>query len=157
MNTRNHFTKVVSTAIIFIFFSATSPQDAFADHGWRTLVGSWLVAVEPSPGDGEPFTNLATLNWPGTIVAWDPELGAGQGAWKRTGRRDFELSFLFLPVPGAPVPPSTTKVSISSFLTVDNSGDKAEGTVFAEFLDSDGNVLMPMISGDVSFTRIKVD
>ncbi len=138
-------------------FSATSPQDAFADDGWRSFAGSWFVEITPDPGGPPPFTNLATVNWSGTIVTSDPDLGAGHGAWKRTGKRDFEIKFLTLVPANNPLGfPANSTVTVTAFLTVGDSGDEATGTFIAEFSDSAGNVLF-VIQGDVSFTRIEVD
>lgn len=156
MKTRNPFAKVVFTAAIIIFFSATSLQDAFAHDGRRSLVGSWFVVISPDLGGPPPFTNLATLNRDGTIVASDPVLGSGHGAWKRTGKRDFEIKFLTLVDPNDPSFPPNTTLTVRAFLTVDGSGDEANGTVIGEFSDSAGNVFF-VIAGDVSFTRIEVD
>lgn len=156
MKKRNPFVKTLFTTAIIIFLSATSPQDALADQGLRTLVGSWFVEITPEGGP-PPFTNLATLNWPGTIVTSDPVLGSGHGAWKRVGRRDFEIRFLTLVPPGNPLglPPDTI-LTVTAFLTVGDSGDEANGTNTGEFTDSAGNVLA-VIEGGVRFTRIKVD
>ncbi len=157
MKTRNPFAKVVFTAAIIIFFSATSLQDAFAHDGRRSLVGSWFVVISPDPGGPPPFTNLATLNTDRTIVTSDPTLGGGHGAWKRTGKRDFEIKFLVLVPPDNPLglPPNTT-LTVTAFLTVGDSGDEANGTNIGEFSDSAGNVIA-VVAGDVSFTRIEVD
>ena len=157
MKTRNPFTKAVFTAIIIILFSATSPQDAFADDGWRSFAGSWFVVITPDPGGPPPFTNLATVNWSGTIVTSDPILGGGHGAWNRTGKRDFEIRFLVLVPPDNPLglPPNTT-LTVTAFLTVGDSGDEATGTNTGVFADSAGNVIAE-VTGGVRFTRIKVD
>ncbi len=159
MKTRNPFAKVIFTAVIIIFFSATSPQDALADRGSRSLAGSWFVSVTPDPGSGPPFTNLATVNRHGTIVTSDPILGGGHGAWKRTGKRDFEIKFLLLVPPVLPpfVLPelANTTLTVTAFLTVEKSGDEANGTVIGVFSDSAGVVAVQ--EGDVSFTRIEVD
>jgi hypothetical protein len=83
-----------------------NPQVAVADHRWSGLTGSWLVAIDPKQPPGlPPFTNLATVNWDGTIVTSDPVAGGGHGAWKRTGRRQFEVKFLVLVPPV--LPPNT--------------------------------------------------
>ncbi len=157
MKTRNPFTKAVFTAIIIILFSVTSPQDALADDGWRSFVGSWFVEITPDPGGPPPFTNLATVHWAGTIVTSDPILGGGHGAWNRTGKRDFEIRFLVLVPPDNPLgfPPNTT-LTVTAFLTLGDSGDEANGTNIGEFSDSAGNVIA-VVAGDVRFTRIKVD
>lgn len=158
MKTKNPFGKVLFTALIIIFLSAMSPQDAFAGHGWRTLVGSWRVEITPDQPGPPPFMNLATLNWPGTIVTSDPDLGTGHGAWKRTGRRDFEIKFVVLVPPDNPLdfPPNST-LTVTAFLTVGDSGDEATGTNTGVFVDSDGEPLeMGVITGGVRFTRIKV-
>ena len=157
MKIKNPFGKVLIPALIIIFLSATSPQNAFAGHDWRTLVGSWLVEITPDQPGPPPFMNLATLNWPGTIVTSDPDLGAGHGAWKRTGTRDFEIKFVVLIRPDSPLglPPNST-VTVTAFLTVGDSGDEATGINTGVFADSDGNVIFE-VSGGVRFTRIKVD
>lgn len=162
MKTKKLFAKVVFTAAIIIFLSATSPQDAFADHGWRTLVGSWVVNVTPDgiepPGDLPPaFTNLATVNWTRTIVAWDPDLGAGHGAWKRTGRRDFEIKFLILILSENPEFPPNSTLTVTAFLTVGDSGDEASGRVTGEFSNPMLGGIFATVDGAVSFTRIEVD
>lgn len=146
---------VVAAAVVFL--SVTSPQDAVADHSWRTIVGSWVVVITPDPGGPPPFTNLATLNWPGTIITADPDIGTGHGAWKRIGKRDFEIKFVVLVRNDNPLgfPPNST-VTVTAFLTVDNSGDIASGTNTGVFSDADGNVL-GVVEGGVTFTRIKVD
>jgi hypothetical protein len=157
MKNKNPFGKAVFMTLIIIFLTATSPQDALADNGWRTLVGSWLVEITPDQPGPPPFKNLATLNWPGTIVTSDPDLGAGHGAWKRTGKRDFEVKFVVLVRPDNPLgfPPNST-VTVTAFLTVGDSGDEATGTNTGVFADSAGNVIFE-ITGGVRFTRIKVD
>ncbi len=157
MKTKNPFAKVLFTTVIVIFLSAMSPQDAFANHGWRTLVGSWVVDV--TPNGLPPFTNIATINWPATIINWDPVFGAGHGTWKRTGRRAFESKFLHLVTPEAaanlPVP-GVTSLTVRGFLTVRGNGDKADGAFITDFLDSNGEPLFSF-DGVVEFTRIKVD
>ena len=157
MKIKKSFGNVAFTMLILIFLGATSPQDAFADQGWRTLVGSWLVEITPDQPGPPPFANLATLNWPGTIITSDPDLGVGHGAWKRTGRRDFEIKFVVLVRPDNPLglPPNST-VTVTAFLTVDDSGDEANGTNTGVFADSAGNVIFE-VTGGVRFTRIKVD
>jgi len=156
MKTRNPFAKAAFTAAIIVFLSAASPQAALADHSWRTLVGSWLVDLGPDPA-GVPIQDLATLNWPGTIITSSPTFGAGHGAWKRIGRRDFELKFLTLIPADNPLgfPPNST-LTVTAFLTVGDSGDEASGTNTGVFADSAGNVLFE-VSGPVTFTRINVD
>lgn len=157
MKARNPLAKLAFTAAIVVFLSAASPQDAFANHSWRTLVGSWLVEITPDPGGPPPFMNLATLNWPGTIVTADPDLGTGHGAWKRTGRRDFQIKFVVLVRPDNPLgfPPNST-VTVTADLTVSNSGDEASGTNTGVISDSAGNEIA-VIAGGVHFTRIRVD
>ena len=157
MKTKNPFSKVLFSTLIIIFLSAASPQDAFAGHGWRTLVGSWRVEISPDKPGPPPFMNLATLNWPGTIVTSDPDLGAGHGAWKRTGKRDFEIKFLTLVPANNPLglPPNTI-LTVTAFLTVGDSGDEATGRAPGVFTDSAGNVIA-VSPGGARFTRIKVD
>ena len=155
MKTRNPFTKAVFTAIIIILFSATISQGAIANEGFRSPVGSWFVVITPDAGGPPPFTNLATLNREGTIITSDPVTGAGHGAWKQTGTRDFEVKFLELLPPDSGFPLGSI-LTVTASLTIDDSGDEANGTNIGEFSDPDGNVLF-VVAGGVSFTRIEVD
>lgn len=157
MKARSSYAKVVFTAAIIVFLGATSPQDAYAGHSWRTMVGSWVVEITPDPGGPRPFTNLATLNWGGTMISTDADIGTGLGAWKRTGRRDFQLKFLVLIPPGNVIdlPPYGT-VIVTADVTVNNSGNVATGRTIGVFFDADGNEIGE-VSGGARFTRIKVD
>ena len=154
MKSRNPFTKVLFTAAIIIFFSATISQGAIANEGFRSPVGSWLVEITPADGS-DSFANLATLNQEGTIITSDPVAGAGHGAWKQTGTRDFEVKFLELLPPDSGFPAGSI-LTVTASLTIDDSGDEANGTNIGEFSDSAGNVIA-VVAGDVSFTRIEVD
>lgn len=157
MKTKSPFTTILLTTVIVLFLSAATPQDAFAGHGWRTLVGSWDVAVTP---DGPPpFRNLTTINWPGTIINTDPVFGGGHGAWKRIGKRTFKVRFLHQVTPEAaetlPFPAIITSVTVTGTITVGDSGDTASGPFFTIFFDAAGNKFP--LTGTVEFTRIKVD
>lgn len=151
------FAKFVLTLAIIIAFNATSPQVANANNGWRTLVGSWFVEVTPGPGGPPPFANLATLNWPGTIITSDPVFGAGHGVWKRVGPGEFDIKFVTL-IPAnnpAGLPPNSI-LTVTATMTVDDSGDEASGISTGVFTDSAGNVLA-VSAGPTTFTRIELD
>ncbi len=164
MKARKFCVKAAFTAAIIVFLSATSPQDAFADNAWRSLVGSWVVEitlVPGPPGGPPPFENLATVHRDGTMVTSDPVIGGGHGAWKRSGKRDFEVKFLALLPPVLPadtLPPflANTTVTVTAFLTVSGSGDEASGVVSAVYTDS-GGIVVFSVEGTVSWTRIAVD
>ena len=157
MKKKISFARSALTLAIMIAFSATSPQVANADNGWRTLVGSWFVEVTPGSGGPPPFANLATLNWPGTIITSDPAFGAGHGAWKRVGPGEFDIKFVTLIAADNPagLPPNTI-LTVTSTMTVGDSGDEASGISTGVFRDSAGNVL-GVAGGPTTFTRIKVD
>ena len=117
----------------------------------RHVVINYLRYISVIP----PFTNLATLNKEGTIITSDPVTGAGHGAWKQTGRRDFEVKFLELIPPDLGFPPGTI-LTVTASLTIDDSGDEANGTNIGEF-SAPGIGVFLVVAGDVSFTRIEVD
>ena len=155
MKTRNPFTKAVFTAIIIILFNATISQGAIANEGFRSPVGSWFVVITPDSGGPPPFTNLATLNQEGTIITSDPVAGAGHGAWKQTGTRDFEVKFLELLPPDSGFPLGSI-LTVTATLTVDDSGDMASGWNIGEF-SAPGIGVIFVVEGGVTFTRITVD
>jgi hypothetical protein len=156
MKTTNRFIKLAFTAAIVFLFSATSQQSAFADKDHKSLVGSWIVDIVPDFPGPPPFKNLATVHKDNTIVTSDPALGVGQGAWKRTGKKGYEIKFVVLIGSDPAFPPDST-ATITASLTVDANGDGAHGRSSAVFSDSYGNVMFTVPEAPTTFTRIKVD
>lgn len=155
MKTQAFLSKTTLAALFAVFLCTATMQNAVADRGKRTFVGSWIVDVSPNLPGPLPFKNLATIGREGTIVNSDPDFGGGHGVWARTGRRHFATKFLTLIPPDDPSFPPNTTITVVGNVTLDHGGNTAGGPFVTEFSDADGNVFFAF-DGEVEFTRISL-
>ncbi len=119
----------------------------------EVLQGSFVVTIHVNQG-GLTLKVLDTFSLGGGVIAtsFNPSgaLQTEQGAWRRTGDREFALTLKGIS------PASFVRVKTREKLTVDESGDSFNGVFQSQFFDASGNVVFTA-TGTVQGTRIVVE
>ena len=76
-------------------------NNAFAGGFVPMLTGAWQIVGTPDPssfdpagcGPTEPFTNLVSIGWDGSVTNVDPVVGTGIGEVYRSGMRRYTVGF----------------------------------------------------------------
>jgi hypothetical protein len=149
------FPRVLIIAAALVAFGQVMPAGA---DGPKTIVGAWLTNVTPTLQPA--FVGLGTFNSDGTLTNTTsaalafPTETPGHGAWVRTGRHTFAVTFVALIGDAAGSIFATAKVRAT--LTIGESGDEFTGVFRIDLIDPSG-VLIVSDTGTVHGTRIKVE
>ncbi len=154
MNTRTSCKTAVFALVAAIFIGAMAPQQAFADHQKRTIVGSWMVSGTPDFGD--PFENIGSFHRDGTVVNSDPVFGGGHGVWERVGPRRYEVRFLTLVPPNNPFFAPNVVIEVRGVVRLHRGGKTASAPFVTTFTDPNGNLLLTT-TGRIELTRITLN
>ena len=132
---------------VALLATAASAQSGLTKE--LTLAGSWVVSVTPAPeSDIPPFVNLTAFTKDGRMINSDPTDGASVGEWRKTGSRQFALTFMGFTKDGEDVLLFKTRATAE----VDKSGDTFAGPF--RTVDGEGN---EVLAGTVRGTRFGVE
>lgn len=155
MNSKRISMALVITTMIAALTGVVSAQSNVSTGGQSApqLEGSWEITVMPNGGN--PIVDIATFSGGGGLVNSDPDpkLSTGHGAWVRTGRRKFAITFVhFLSDPqGNPL--GTVKVRAEVLL--DHHTDTFSGPFRTDVFI--GGNLVQSFCGTVQAKRINVE
>jgi hypothetical protein len=148
--------------------SLADAESAAAKNSGQGAVGSWFGTVTATNPPLSSFASLLSI-LEGGVVAESrryyvvplppfPELleTTGHGAWKRTGKRSYEIFFRFLlqqPPVSAGAPIGTDNIRL--LLDYDAAADTLGGTFVSQVKDNANNILI-QVEGTYTATRISV-
>jgi hypothetical protein len=160
MTTRkNRMLATTSLAIITAALAAAFSQSSNDDRGGTTapeLEGGWRVRVTPAVGAPiPPFLTFSTFGRGGTFLeSTQPGQGPGHGVWRRTGGREFVITFEKILLSSEGNFAGTLKVREAIRLSA--SGDSYTGDATAEAFDPSGH-LVGSFCAKTQATRIIVE
>jgi hypothetical protein len=145
--------------------AATTPAIAHADQDDHGVTGSWFATVTATDPPLGQFTSLISFHEGGIVnesrryLVKGTPLGdlletTGHGAWKRSGRRGYEVFFRFLiQNHDTSAPIGTDNIRLS--LRLSRDGEGLNGTFVSQIKDESGAVVF-QAAGEYSATRITV-
>lgn len=137
---------MISTAAMLMFLLAV-PAIAGPGNG-NHLAGTWEVIGSPDPASGIPeFLNLSLISKEGTIINEDPAEGTSLGGWNFEGKNRYSIKFYGF------IPAANLRHSVTSEVTLGNSGDTFSGPFRSDVFDMQGTFLFSF-EGQVNATRL---
>ena len=137
--------RLIATTSLAIFVAALAAfsQSSTDDPGGTTapeLETSWRVLVTPIGAPIPPFLTFSSFGRGGTFLeSTQPGQGPGHGVWRRTGGREFGVTFekiLFSPGGGF-----AGTLKVREVIRLNASGDSYAGDATAEAFDPSGQPL----------------
>jgi hypothetical protein len=120
--------------------SGAGAQDATpAAAAGHPVVGAWWTAND-APGPGVN-TAYAVFHADGTYLEVDPNIGVGVGAWRPTGERSVELTYVFQDIDPDPAATAPGTVTVRQSVEVDGTGDAFTAPLTVEVRIPDGTVV----------------
>jgi len=147
----------ISLAILTAAVAAFS-QSSTDERGGTTapeLEASWRVMVTPIGAPIPPFLTFSTFGRGGTFLeSTQPGQGPGHGVWRRTGARDFGITFEKIVF--SPDGNFAGTLKVREAIRLSASGDSYAGDGTAEVFDPSGH-LVASFCAKTQATRITVE
>jgi hypothetical protein len=136
--------RIATTSLAILIAALAAFSQSGTDHPGGTtapeLETSWRVLVTPIGAPIPPFLTFSTFGRNGTFLeSTQPGQGPGHGVWRRTGAREFGVTFEKILFTSAGGFAGTLKVREA--IRLDAVGNSYTGDATAEAFDPTGNLL----------------